>query len=166
MCHEPISNNRPEDDDGDSLMSEPGSKRLRTGALAVPTDTYYSILDFSTYLMIASEAGSAGLAFEIRAGDQMYMAEISIMPSELVLLRSTPEEKSVLGRSMSKLQPRTWYLLRVQSFGGRIRVELDDEVTIEATVSVPNWGMIGAWATHDTRACFDELAASPTAPDI
>lgn len=155
LCHE---------ESGSSAIepAEQSRARQRRGDFAIADGVYYRNVDLSSYVWIGDDdQDRAGLAFGIRAGDDYYLALLSPKLDRAELVRKSPAKWVSLATGEATIEAGRWQLMRVRAFGERIELYINDKLV--ANVSAPpDTGMIGLWAEGSARACFDEVAASPS----
>lgn len=156
LCHEPSPTNVRTPHSADN-------GRRREGDIAIADGAYFSNVDLSAYVKVGEwGAGmAAGLAFGVRAGDDLYLAGISPADKRAELLRRRPQELETIASGNFELGEPGWHLLRVRAFGNAIELFIDDVSVLRGPVDGISPGMVGLWAGETAAACFDEVAAAP-----
>ena len=99
-------------------------------------------------------------------------------PSNYLCARLDTDEDNVLlyrvvngnrvkfgGEGDLRLKEKTWYTLRIEHRGERIKVYLDDEMLFdERDQHFKTPGSVGLWTKGDSHVYFDELRAAPLEP--
>ncbi|RIK09628.1 MAG: hypothetical protein DCC49_05550 [Acidobacteria bacterium] len=156
LCHEPSQTSV-------SSPYEVEKGRQRKGDIAIADGAYFANVDLSAYVALSAltPGASAGLAFSVRAGDDLYLGRISADDQRAELLRIRPRATATIASGSFDLGAGQWHLLRVRAFGGEVELFIDDVSVARGSTEVIPTGMVGLWVSGSTAACFDEVAAAP-----
>jgi hypothetical protein len=130
-------------------------------ALAVVRDC--KLKDVKLTVKIKCVAGeqeaTGGVVWRYRNSENYLLARVDTMDRRVRLYRVVNGNLATFGREDGlKLEPDTWYTLRVEHQGDRVKVYLDDEVLIvERDRHFRDAGKVGLWTKADAKTYFDDF---------
>jgi hypothetical protein len=104
-------------------------------------------------------AGSPWFGVMARCSDSNNYVYVTLRSSNTVSLRKLVNGSIVdLGSAVLSVKPNTWYTVRLEAVGSRLRTYVNGRLVLEATDSQPMVGRVGL-ATYRTAADFDDIRA-------
>src|SRR5687767_5647945 len=119
----------------------------------------------------ATRASNAGLASSAYGADDPWVGVmarynnagnyvyVSLRRSSTVTLRKLVDGSILqLGSAVLNVTPNTWYTVRLEAIGSRLRTYVNGRLVLEATDAQPVIGRVGL-VTYRTAADFDDIRA-------
>ena len=104
-------------------------------------------------------AGSPWFGVMARYQDPNNYVYVTLRKSNIVSLRKLVNGSIVdLGSAVLTVTPNTWYTVRLEAVGSRLRTYVNGRLVLEATDSQPVIGRVGL-VTYRTAADFDDIRA-------
>ena len=104
-------------------------------------------------------AGDPWVGVMARYDDSRNYVYMSLRRSNTVTLRKVENGSIVqLGSAVLTVRPNTWYTLRLEAVGSRVRAYVNGRLVLEATDPQPEIGRVGL-VGYRTAADFDDISA-------
>jgi hypothetical protein len=150
-----------EHDGGRVLAQLDRSRGRNRSALAVVKDSRYEDLKLTVRIKAVegSQDQSGGVVWRYRNSENYLLARLSVSGRNVRLYRVVRGNRVKFGEEDDlRLKPNTWYTLRVEHKGDRIKVYLNDDVLfVERDRHFRDAGKIGLWSGADSLTYFDDF---------
>ncbi|MBM4061815.1 MAG: hypothetical protein FJ265_12075 [Planctomycetes bacterium] len=111
------------------------------------------------------EDQGGGLIWRASGPDDYFVARLNPLEGNLRLYHVLAGNRTMLASADCKAVAGTWYELRIEQRGERIRCAVDGAVLIEAAAAVlPEPGGVGVWTKADAATDFDDLRVEGAGP--
>ncbi len=100
---------------------------------------------------------AGGIVFALKDVGNYFVFRINALENNVILYEFINNKRVVRTRADKKIAPGTWYNLKVEIKGNRIKGFLDEELLIEYTADRDLEGYIGLWTKADSVTYFDTL---------
>ena len=147
-------------EDGDihfKQLSTAGDARAAIGPPQIPNTD--QIVEARIRPRAFGTSGTPWFGLMARYGDASNFVYVSLRNSNILTLRKVQNGSVVhFGSATLTITPNTWYSVRLEAVGSRLRAYVNQKLVLEATDPEPENGLIGV-VTYRTAADYDDIRA-------
>ncbi|MEW5745201.1 MAG: PEP/pyruvate-binding domain-containing protein [Nitrospirota bacterium] len=100
---------------------------------------------------------AGGIAFGVRNASNYFVLRINALEDNVILFEYVNNKRIKRVGAQETIRSGTWYELKVEVSGNRIRGCLDGRVVVEHTAEQPVEGFVGLWTKADSVTFFSEI---------
>lgn len=101
---------------------------------------------------------AGGIVFGLKDVGNYFVLRVNALEEYVMLFEFVNNKRIVRGESKKKIEPNTWYELKVIVEGVYIKGYVDDELVIDCFSDRDMLGYTGIWSKADSITLFDKLA--------
>lgn len=134
-------------------------------AILLPSMVYGDLTATARFKPISGrEDQAAGIIFRVQGKDDYYILRANALEGNVNLYRYVGGARSVIKEAAAAVAVGTWYELRIEATGDRLRGFLDGKLVVESSDATFKAGRVGLWTKADSVSCFDDVTVTAGNP--